>query len=71
MLLNITYRISGQDKKSVLEKKSVTSDDGIQELRYILKSIENIRNEVANLRESLSERYAESIAENVSNCTTQ
>ena len=55
----------------MLSKKSVTSDNGIQELRNILKSIENIRMQVAELRENLSERYAESIAQNVSNCTTQ
>ena len=71
MLLNNTYQISDPAKESMLAKKSVTSDDGIQELRNILKSIESIRKQVADLRENLSERYAESIAENVSNCNTQ
>ena len=71
MLLNNTYQISDPAKESMLAKKSVTSDYAIQELRNILKSIESIRKQVADLRENLSERYAESIAENVSNCNTQ
>ena len=48
-----------------------TNDDRIKELRDILKSIEKIRMQVSELRELLSERYAESIADNVSNCSTQ
>lgn len=60
-----------QTKDSVLSKQNITSDDRIHELRNILKSIENIRKQVSDLREQLSEKYAESIAENVSNCATQ
>ena len=52
-------------------KKSNSSEDQIKELKNILKSIENIRGQVVELREHVSDRYAESIADNVSNCTTQ
>ena len=65
------YPILDQATQLMVEKELVTSDDRIQGLQNILKSIENIRKQVANLREDLSEKYAESIAENVSNCTTQ
>lgn len=48
-----------------------TNDDNIKRLRDILQSIEKIRKQVSELREILSDRYAESIADNVSNCSTQ
>ena len=71
LVTNCFFLISGQTKDAVLEKQNITSDDGIHELRNILKSIENIRKQVSELREQLSEKYAESIADNVSNCATQ
>ena len=55
----------------LIQKKSIRSEDRIKELKNTLKSIDIIRSEVVELREHLSERYAESIADNVSNCTTQ
>ena len=65
------FSIIAHHQETFAPKKSGTSEDRIKELKTTLKSIENIRIEVVELREHLSERYAESIANNVSNCTTQ
>ena len=58
-------------KGQLVQKKPASVDDRIKEVRSILLSVEDIRNEVGELREYLSEKYAESVAESVSNCTTQ
>ena len=61
----------GLSKGQLVQKKPASVDDRIKEVRSILLSVEDIRNEVGELREYLSEKYAESVAESVSNCTTQ
>ena len=48
-----------------------TDEDRIKEQRDVLKSVENIRKDVSELREILSEKYAESIADNITNCAMQ
>ena len=67
----IFFSIADSLRDALDAKKSNTSDDQIKELKNTLKSIDKMRSQVVELREQLSERYAESIADNVSNCTTQ
>ena len=62
---------TGRSKGQLVQKKPASVDDRIKEVRSILISVEDIRKEVGELREYLSEKYAESVAESVSNCTTQ
>ena len=62
---------TGRSKGQLVQKKPASVDDRIKEVRSILISVEGIRKEVDELREYLSEKYAESVAESVSNCTTQ
>ena len=62
---------TGRSKGQLVQKKPASVDDRIKEVRSILLSVEDIRKEVGELREYLSEKYAESVAESVSNCTTQ
>ena len=52
-------------------EETYTDEDRLKELRDVLKSIEKIHSDVSELRELLSEKYAESIADNVTNCITQ
>ena len=64
------FNFTGQTNSLQLGKVQ-TDDDRIKELRDILKSIGNIRKDVSELREILSEKYAESVADNITNCAMQ